>query len=261
MVENATRSAASSRCAAARSWMDAAVTTTASSRPLTSKAMCRLRPFAAVCSFRAVPPATGSGHRVGCGHGLRVDDRSGRAPVPPFVHACPVSQRVMHALPRAPCERRPRIRSSAVGTPPVAAATRYDPEPAKGWHPGSFGGNASRACRRDLPSCSAAAATVPGSPTGRRSATTTDTPRSNVRATDGAGTTGTARSAMRAFVGSWARAAILVITDQIRSHPSFYTAARPTITSSQSRSQSGSMCSEAVRGSNETPPAWITRII
>src|SRR5271166_846614 len=41
MVEKLPRSAARSRCAASRSWIEAAVTTTASSRPFTSTAMCR----------------------------------------------------------------------------------------------------------------------------------------------------------------------------------------------------------------------------
>src|SRR3954464_11314564 len=45
MVEQLPRSAARSRCAASRSWIEAAVTTTASSRPFTSTAMCRLTPF------------------------------------------------------------------------------------------------------------------------------------------------------------------------------------------------------------------------
>src|SRR3954464_11159453 len=45
MVEKLARSAARSRCAASRSWIEAAVTTTASSRPFTSTAMCRLTPF------------------------------------------------------------------------------------------------------------------------------------------------------------------------------------------------------------------------
>src|SRR5271166_1447509 len=45
MVEKLPRSAARSRCAASRSWIEAAVTTTASSRPFTSTARCRLTPF------------------------------------------------------------------------------------------------------------------------------------------------------------------------------------------------------------------------
>src|SRR6478672_9831345 len=45
MVEKLPRSAASSRCAASRSGIEAAVTTTVSSRPFTSTAMCRLTPF------------------------------------------------------------------------------------------------------------------------------------------------------------------------------------------------------------------------
>ena len=45
MVEKLPRSATRSRCAASRSWIEAAVTTTASSRPFTSTAMCRLTPF------------------------------------------------------------------------------------------------------------------------------------------------------------------------------------------------------------------------
>src|SRR6476620_4596121 len=45
MVEKLPRSAARSRCAATRSGIEAAVTTTPSSRPFTSTAMCRLTPF------------------------------------------------------------------------------------------------------------------------------------------------------------------------------------------------------------------------
>jgi len=84
IVEKPPRSPASSRCAASRSWIEAAVTTTVSSSPLTSTAMCQLDP---IRSLPAVPSATGSGHRVGCGHGLRVDDRRGQAPVSSGPHA------------------------------------------------------------------------------------------------------------------------------------------------------------------------------
>ena len=45
MVEKLPRSAASSRWAASRSWIDAAVTTTPSSSPVTSTATWRLTPF------------------------------------------------------------------------------------------------------------------------------------------------------------------------------------------------------------------------
>ena len=45
VVENLPRSAVRSRCAASRSWIEAAVTTTASSSPFTSTATCRLTPF------------------------------------------------------------------------------------------------------------------------------------------------------------------------------------------------------------------------
>lgn len=215
MVENATRSAASSHCAASRSWMDVAVTTTPSSRPLTSTAMCHLRPSVLFApSHPRLDRGTVSAAGTVC---ESMTAAVGHRPRPPCVRVRSRSVSCMRC--HAPSERRPRIRPSAAGIPPVAAATRYHPEPGKRWHPESFGDNASRACRRDLPSCPAAAATVPGSPTRRRSATTTDTSRSNVRATDGAGTTSTARSVMAAFVGAWARAATSVITDQTRSPP------------------------------------------
>src|SRR5450755_3056230 len=45
MLEKLPRSAASNRCAASRSWIEAAVTTTANSSPETSTAMWRLTPF------------------------------------------------------------------------------------------------------------------------------------------------------------------------------------------------------------------------
>lgn len=127
--------------------------------------MCRLQPFVlfapshprldrAPCRLRAGSPesmAAAVGHR----------SRPACASGPAACHAC-VATRL-----RALSERRPRMRSSAASTPPVAAATRYHPEPGRRWHPESFGGNASRSCRPDLPCCPAGAATVPESPTGK----------------------------------------------------------------------------------------------
>src|SRR5262249_53314986 len=60
------------------------------------------------------------------------------------------------------------------------------------------GGNASRVVRGGLPCCPAQATAVRGSPTVRRSPTTS-TPRNHVRAPRGAGTTGRPRSAMNAL--------------------------------------------------------------
>src|SRR6476659_870889 len=57
-------------------------------------------PLDAVRSLGAIPAAAGSGHGVGGGYRLRVDDRRGRAPVPPGPHPQSVAQRVEDALPR-----------------------------------------------------------------------------------------------------------------------------------------------------------------
>ena len=78
------------------------------------------------------------------------------------------------------------------------AATRYHRARCTGWRPLSQGGNASRVVRRGLPCCPAQATAVRGSPTLRRSPTTS-TPRNHVRPPRGAGTTGMARSAMMAL--------------------------------------------------------------
>ena len=79
----------------------------------------------------------------------------------------------------------------------------------------AHGGNASRVVRRGLPCCPAQATAVRGSPTLRRSPTTS-TPRNHVRPPRGADTTGMARSAMMAL---WAPGlgGDLVITDPTRS--------------------------------------------
>ena len=196
MVEKLPRRAARSRCAASRSWIEAAVTTTVSSRPFHIHGEV---PLDAVGSLAAIPAAAGSGHGVGGGDRLRVDDRRGRAPVP-----------------RRPARTRSRSRSASRmrdHAPPRAqrAKTAYTvpaggnstgscriPPRCTGWRPLSHGGNASRVVRRGLPCCPAQATAVRGSPTVRRSPTTS-TPRNHVRPQRGAGTTGMARSAMMAL--------------------------------------------------------------
>jgi hypothetical protein len=58
-------------------------------------------PVDAVRFLAAIPAAGGSGHGVGGGYRLRVDDRRGRAPVPPGPHPRSVAQRVEAALSRS----------------------------------------------------------------------------------------------------------------------------------------------------------------
>lgn len=117
--------------------------------------------------------------------------------------------------PAAEGHNRRSISSRLAGTPPAVAATRYHRARCTGWRPLSHGGNASRVVRRGLPCCPAQATAVRGSPTLRRSPTTS-TPRNHVRPPRGAGTTGMARSAMMAL---WAPGlgGDLVITDPTRS--------------------------------------------
>src|SRR4029077_18693152 len=123
MVEKLPRSAARSRCAATRSGIEAAVTTTASSRPFTSAAMCRLTPFVFLAPSqprldRGTVSAAGTDLQSGVrgGYGLRVDDRRGRTPVPPGPHPQSVAQRVEDALPR-----------------PAAGPAGEDRVPRRGW--------------------------------------------------------------------------------------------------------------------------------
>jgi len=103
--------------------------------------------------------------------------------------------------PAAEGHNRRSISSRLAATPPAVAATRYHRARCTGWRPLSHGGNASRVVRRGLPCRPAQATAVRGSPTLRRSPTTS-TPRNHVRPPRGAGTTGTARSAP-GLGGTW----------------------------------------------------------
>lgn len=185
------RSAWSSRCAASRSSMDAAVTTRASSRPLTSTTMCPLRPFVL---FAPSHPRLGRGTVSAMGTASRVDDRSGRVPVPSCWCVSGLAAFVVHALPRASAhptredrmkghrQRELRQELPQRDTTPnqVKMASRIIR-----WQ-----------CFSGLPPRSAV---LPGvDSNGSRIAHwvsgvgADDTPRSNAHATDEAGTTGTA---------------------------------------------------------------------
>jgi hypothetical protein len=189
------------------------VTTTVSSRPFTSTAMCRLTPFVLV---PAIPATAGSGHDVG-GHRLRVDDRRGGAPVPPGRHPRTVAQRVEDALPRpAAGPAGEHAYTVAAGGNSTGRCRHAIPPPAMYRMASTI---ARRQCFSGLPPrpavLPAQATAVRGSPTVRRSPTTS-TPRTHVRAPHRAGTTGMARSAMMAL---WAPGlgGDLVITDPTRS--------------------------------------------
>ena len=213
MVEELPRSAARSRWAASRSWIEAAVTTTPSSRPFTSTATWRL-----TRSFSCRRPSRGGvGARCRRRVPSAIDDRRGRAPVPPGSHPQPVAQRVVDALPRPaawPSGRTPRTRSLLAGTPPAAAATRYHRAPRRGSHPLSPGGNTSRVFRRGLWCCPARQQRLQHRPLS--SVSDDEYTAHRCPPASGVGTTDTARSAMMAL---WVPGlgGDLVITDPTRS--------------------------------------------
>ena len=194
-------------------WIEAAVTTTASSRPFTSTARCRLTPFVLLAPSqprldRGTVSAAGT---VGESMIAAVGPPVPPGPPPAVGRA---ARRGCAATPRCgPSGRTPRTPSRLAGTPSAVAATRYHRARCTGWRPLSHGSNASRVVRRGLPCCPAQPTAARGSPTVRRSPTTS-TPRNHVRAR-GAGTTGMARSAMMAL---WAPGlgGDLVITDPTR---------------------------------------------
>src|SRR6185437_17077639 len=98
MVEKLPRRAARSRCAASRSGIEAAVTTTASSRPFTSTARCRLTPFVLLAPSQPRPDrGTVSAAGTVCESMIAaVGQRSRPARPAP----ASVAQRVEDALPR-----------------------------------------------------------------------------------------------------------------------------------------------------------------
>ena len=117
----------------------------------------------------------------------RIGQRRRTPPTPtpakarPAPAAARAARRGCAATPRfGPSGQRPPTPSRLAGTPPAVAATRYRRARCPGSRSLSHGGNASRGVRRGLLCCPAQTTAVRGSPTLRRSPTTS-TPRNHLR--------------------------------------------------------------------------------
>ena len=180
MVEKLPRSAARSRCAASRSGIEAAVTTTASSRPFTSTAMCRWTPFVLLApSQPRLDRGTVSAAGTVCESMIAAVGHRSR---PARTRSRSRSASRMRCHPPLRVQRAKTAYTVAAGGNSTGScrATRYHRARCAGWRPLPHGGNASRVVRRGLPCCPAPATAVRGSPTVRRSPTTS-TPRNPVR--------------------------------------------------------------------------------
>ncbi len=191
------------------------MTTTVSSRPFTSTAMCRLTPSVLLPpSQPRLDRGTVSAAGTVCESMIAAVGHRSRPARPAPAVGRAARRGCATTLRRGAQRAKTAYTVPAGGNSTGSCRHAYHRARCTGWRPLSHGGNASRVVRRGLPCCPAQATAVRGSPTVRRSPTTS-TPRNHVRPPRGAGTTGMARSAMMAL---WAPGlgGDLVITDPTR---------------------------------------------